>query len=181
MEHHLNDSAFAVKYRVSLNASENVTLDVNVQSSSASSFGPNSTIAIKGTSQNDTSTIRNVTYNMTVISPAFTYWVVNDGLTIAPGAWGNVTIQVNNTGPVDSNMTLNVTGGQPLFIDALLWVEGQNSTGPLNLTVPRNGNATFYVDIYVSPMASSGANTISVNSLYRGVELQTIAIHVNVS
>jgi hypothetical protein len=180
-EHHLNESAFAPKYLVSLNSSQNVTIDVNVKSSSASSFGTNSTIAIRGTSQNSTSTVHIVTYNLTIVSPAFTFWIVNDGLTIAPGTWGNVTVQVNNTGPVASNVTLNATGRQPLFVDALLVIDGQNSTGPLNVTVPGQGNATFYVEIYVSPMAAAGMKTVFVDSLYHGVELQTLGIRINVS
>ena len=180
-EHHLNESAFASKYLVSLNSSQNVTIDVNVKSLSASSFGTNSTIAIRGTSQNNTSTVHIVTYNLTIVSPAFTFWIVNDGLTIAPGTWGNVTVQVNNTGPVASNVTLNATGRQPLFVDALLVTDGQNSTGPLNLTVPGQGNSTFYVEVYVSPTATAGLKTIFVESLYHGVELQTLGIRINVS
>jgi membrane-associated protease RseP (regulator of RpoE activity) len=180
-EHHLNDSAFASKYLVSLNSSQNVTIDVNVQSSSASSFGANSTVAIRGTSQNSTSTVHIVTYNLTIVSPAFTFWIVNDGPTIAPDTWGNVTVQVNNTGPVASNVTLNATGGQPLFVDALLVMNGQNSTGPLNITVPGQGNATFYVEVYVSPMAGAGMKDVFVDILYHGVELQTLGIRINVS
>jgi len=180
-EHHLNDSALASKYLVSLNSSQEVTIDVSVQSSGSSSFGTNSTVTIKGTSQNDTSTVRNMTFNLTIISPAFTFWIVNDDLTIAPGTWGNVTVQVNNTAPVESNVTLNATGGQPLFVDALLVMNGQNSTGPLNLTVPGQGNATFCVEVYVSPMALAGMKTVFVDSLYHGVELQTLGIRINVS
>jgi membrane-associated protease RseP (regulator of RpoE activity) len=180
-EHHLNDSALASKYMVSLNSSQNATIDVNVQSSSASSFGTNSTVAIKGISQNDTSTVHRVNYSLTMISPAFTFWVVNDGLAIAPGTWGNVTVQVNNTGAVESSVTLNASGAQPLFIDALLVIDGQNSTGPLNLTVPGQGNATFNIEIYVSPTATPGLKTVFVESLYHGVELQTFGIRINVS
>jgi len=180
-EHHQNHSAFASKYLAGLNSSQNVTIDVNVQSSSASSFGTNSTVTIKGISQNSTSTVHIVTYNLTIVGPSFAFWIVNDNLTIAPGTWGNVTVQVNNTGPVESNVTLNATGRQPLFVDALLVTGGQNSTGPLNVTVPRQGNATFYVEIYVSPMAAAGMQTVLVESLYRGVELQTLAISINVS
>ncbi len=180
-EHRLNDSAFASKYLVSLNSSQNVTIDVSVQSSGASSFGTNSTVAIKGISHNDTSTTHIITYNLTIISPAFTFWIVNDGLTIAPGTWGNVTVQVNNTAPVESSITLNATGGQPYFVDALLVANSQNTTGPLNLTVPGQGNKTFYVEIYVSPPATAGAKTVSVEILYHGVELQTLGIRINVS
>ena len=185
-EHHLNDSAFASKYLVSLNSSQNVTIDVNVLSSSASSFGTNSTIAIRGTSQNDTSTVHIVTYNLTIVSPAFTFWIVNDGLTIAPGSWGNVTVQVNNTGPIASNVTLNANGtlnatGKQLLVDAWLVVDGQNSTGPLNVTVPGQGSATFHVQVYVSPPATAGANTVLVDTLYHGAKLQTLAISINVS
>ena len=175
-EHHQNDSAFAPKYLVGLNSSQNTTIDVSVQSPGLSSFGVNSSIAVKGVSQNSTSTVRVVTYNLTMANPAFTFWIVNDGPSIAPGTWGNVTVQVNNTGPVDSNITLNATIGQPLFIDALLVMNGQNSTGPLNLTVPGNGNATFYVAIYVSPVATAGTSTVFVDSMYHGVELERLGI-----
>lgn len=180
-EIHQNDSAYASKYAVSLNSSQNVSIDVSIQSSIAASFGTNSTVVVRGTSKNSTSTVRTVPYNLTIISPTFNFWIVNNNVTITPGTWGNVTVQVNNTGPVRSNVTLNATVGQPLFVDAVLLVNGQNSTGPLNLSVPGLGNATFLVEIYVTPMASAGLKTVFVESLYHGVALQTIGIRINVA
>jgi membrane-associated protease RseP (regulator of RpoE activity) len=181
-EYHQNDSAFAPKYMVGLNSSQNTTINVHVQSPSASAFGINTTISIKGISQNSTSTVRIVTYNLTTLSPGFDFWIVNDGLTIAPDTWGNVTVQVNNTGPAETNFTLNLNGTQP-YVTPWLVVGGQNSTGPLNITVPGQSNSTFYVRVYVSPSppATAGTKTVLIDALYHGAKLQTLAVSINVS
>ncbi len=177
-----NDVAYASSLSLKLNTSQNHTVDVNVQSSlGAASFGSNYTVTIKGVSINETSIVHTISYNLTMISPTFDFWVVNNNQTIAPGSWGNVTVQVNNTAPAASNVTLNASGLQPVFVDALLIVDGMNSTGPLNLTVPGNGSATFHVEIYVSSYAAAGPNTVYVNGQYQGAEIAKIAIQINVS
>lgn len=177
-----NASAYASKYDIGLNASQNATMEVKIVSPTTSSFGSNSTVTIKATSLNKTSIIHTTTYNLSIGSPPFTFWVVNDGVTIAPGTWGNVTVQANNTSPVTSNITLDTnTAKEPPFITPKLIANGQNSTGPLNLTVPGNGTATFYVLIHVDQYASAGMTAVGVDTLYRGVELQTIEIRVDVA
>ncbi len=176
-----NDSAYASSLPLQLNTTQNHTIDVKVMSSGKASFGTNYSVTVKGASRNDTSIVHTITYNLTMISPTFSFWVMNDNQTIAQGAWANVTVQANNTGPVASNVTLNATGSQPAFVDLKIIVGSTNTTGPVNLSVPGSGSIAFYVEVYVGVYAAAGPSTVYVDSQYHGAEIQQIPIHINVS
>ncbi len=181
-QHSQNALAYASKCDVWLNASQNVSVDVLVRSPADALIGSNSTVTVKTTSLNDTSIVCKVAYNLTIGSPPFTVWVVNDGRTIVRGSWGNVTVQVNNTSPGASNITLDTSNAlHPAFVTPVLVVGSRNSTGPLNLTVPGNGSATFYVHVLADNYASPGMTTVGVDVLCRGVRVQMIEIRIDVT
>ena len=169
-------TSFGAPYSVSLNSTQNTSIDVLVTAPASSLVGGVNTITVKGTSENKTSISHEVTFNLTLSSPAFAHWIVNNNTAISPGSWGNVTVRINNTGPVQLNLTLNDSSGPPSPVYALLRVGTSNTTGPVDLTVPANGNSTFYVEIYVLPSTPAGSRTVNIDVLYHQINVDTITI-----
>ncbi len=176
-----NDSAYSTEYAIGLNSSQSALLDVLVTSSSSASLSSNATVVVKGTSENLTSATHTITYNFTVVNPTLTYWIVNNSLTIPRGAYGNVTIQVNNTTPGDSNITVNATDNQVPFVSAFIFNGTGFVAGPVNLSVPGNGNLTFRVEIYIAPPMAVGEHIVYVGVYYHGLTIDVLQIIVNVT
>lgn len=180
-QHSQADSHFASAYEIVLNASQNASMDVLVRASVSAEFGSNNTVTVKAISTNDTAKTHTLSFNLTIVSPSLNFWIVNDNASAPRGAWADMIVQVNDTGPVDANITLNATGQQTPFVDAFVVFGSDNSSGPVNVTVPGNGNTTFHVLVYVASPASTGQVTVYVNVEFQKALVTVLEIRLNVT
>lgn len=180
----MNDTGYAVDYSLRLNAGETAQLDVLITSYAEAQFGESYTVIIKGKSKNSTEE-KFVLYNLTVTSPTFSYWVQDEGLTIPRDSQANVPIQVNNTNPVEANLTFVADGNTvPPSMYVLLFttdITDPNVTRHVSVVVPGDGNSTFSINIFVGSLASTGEKTIPIEVYYNESLLTTITVTFQVT
>jgi len=173
-----DDSHYAHDMLLSLNSSENATMSVLMSAPSSAQYGQSYNVTIKGTTRNDT-VERTLSFNLTVTTPVFTFWVSNPTLTMSPGGSIYTSIFVNNTGETDANVTLNATD-QPTYFDVFLISGALNTTGPMNLTVPSHSYVEVSVLILVSSSATPGDRTLPISAYYSSTQLPQIDITATV-
>ena len=173
-----DDLLYAQDMLLRLNAGENETMSVQMSAPSSAQYGQSYNVTVKGTTRND-SVERTLTFNLTITSPLFDFWVSNANLTASPGGSIYTSIWVNNTGETEANVTLDATV-QPTYFDVFLISGALNTTGPMNLTVPALGYVEVSVLIIVSSSATPGARTLPILSYYSSTQLPPIDITATV-
>lgn len=175
-----DDSTYAEALTLKLNAGENTTVDVLVISSISAVAGQNYTVVVKASSVNS-SFARTQEFNFVIENPQLTFTTFVAQPTITAGNWTYASVQVNNTGPNNTTITLNASLNQAQFVDVFLTYSAFNSSGPVNLTVPGNGSEMFGVQIYVGSPATPGAKTIPIEVYYSNALQTTIYITITVA
>jgi Zn-dependent protease len=175
-----DDSYFNETLLLRLNSSETATMSVLVVTPVSVQYGQSYNVTIKGSAK-DSTVERTLTFNVTVTSPVFAFWVSTPPSAVTPGNWTHATIRINNTGETDENITLDATGGQPADVGVFLKSGSFSTRGPLNISVPASGFTEIGVEITVSPSATPGDRTIRIQAYYSGALLAQITIHVTVA
>ncbi len=173
-----NDSNYSQAFSIELRVNHNATLDVLVHSITTTTE-QNATVVIKAVAENSTFE-RNITFGFHISSPALSYWIKNDNISIAIGASGNVTVQANNSGPALENVTF-VGGSTPPSIDVVLFETWPNAVSSLIANISSGGNITFEVNINVRSFASPGPIEVPVQVEYSGALIATLVIHIVVT
>jgi Zn-dependent protease len=173
-----DDSHYAEDMLLTLNSGENATMSVLVSTPPSAQYGQSYNITIKGAARNATFE-RTLSFNLTVTSPLFTFWVSTPTLTASPGSSIYASILVNNTGETEANVTLDATV-QPTYFDVFLISGALNTTGPMNLTVPAHGYVDVSVLILVSSSASPGERMLPISAYYSATPLPPILITATV-
>jgi Zn-dependent protease len=178
-----NDENYTQQGYLVLNSGDAMTVDVRVTAATGASIGGNGSVVILGVSVNKSSVERRLTLNLTVINPAFTYWVVDDQVTIARGAYASVSVMVNSSEDADNLLTLSTNDTRPMFIDYLLYtISPAGAPSPeINVTVPANGDVTFGVNITVGASATTGDTVLYVDVAMNGADIWRIPITVRVT
>lgn len=175
-----DDSYFNETLLLRLNSSETATMSVLVVTPVSVQYGQSYNVTIKGSAK-DSTVERTLTFNVTVTSPVFAFWVSTPPSAVTPGNWTHATIRINNTGETEANITFNATSGQPVYVDVFLTSGSFNTTGPLNISVPALGSAEIGVEISISLFATPGDRTIPIQAYYSGTPLAPITITVSVA
>jgi membrane-associated protease RseP (regulator of RpoE activity) len=165
---------------VALNASETSRVDVLITTGFSMDIGQNYTLAVKGTSANSTKVVRMVSYNISVASPTFTFFVGYVSSTVTPGNSTYANILFNNTGTSDLGLTLEPSAGLPQFVDVLLNSGGYNSTDPVNITIAPQGSWPVGVWIIVSEFCPLGEKVIGIEVSREGSLLAILHITIEV-
>jgi Zn-dependent protease len=173
-----DDSHYAEDMLLTLNSGENATMSVLVSTPPSAQYGQSYNITIKGAARNATFE-RTLSFNLTVTSPLFTFWVSTPTLTASPGSSIYTSILVNNTGETEANVMLDATV-QPTYFDVFLISGALNTTGPMNLTVPAHDYVDVSVLILVSSSASPGERTLPISAYYSATPLPPILITATV-
>ena len=166
-----------------LNAGDTVTLDMRITSSTDANIGGNGSVVVLATPKNDTSIERRLTLNLSVVSPALTYWVVGGTVTIARGTYSSVSVMLNSSEETDNNVTLMTNQTRPAFVDCVLYTisplgaEAQE----INVVVPAHGNVTFGVNVTVGASAAVGDVAVYIDILVNNADIGRIQVNVRVT
>lgn len=166
-----------------LNAGDTVTLDMRITSSIDANIGGNGSVVVLATPKNDTSIERRLTLNLSVVSPALTYWVVGGTVTIARGTYSSVSVMLNSSEETDNNVTLMTNQTRPAFVDCVLYTisplgaEAQE----INVAVPAHGNVTFGVNVTVGASAAVGDVAVYIDILVNNADIGRIQVNVRVT
>ena len=165
----------------SYDISENVTYDMRVTCGPSPPGQEQLTVAAWSESSQDEEPIREtITYSFEVMYPALEYWVVDDVIEVSAGEDASALVQINNTGQTDIALTITATDIPTIGIDFYVDELGTNHTQTLNLTIPANDTASFYVFVFTSSSTAEGEWTISVVASYYDFDLETIEITLSV-
>ena len=172
------DANYSPTYSIGLKVNKNATIDVLVQSVSSTSLS-NATVEVKAAARN--STVENrITYRFNISVPALESWVKDNNISLARGAYGNVTVQVNNTGPTPIEASFTATAGTT-DVHVVLFQTWPDTATTLALTIPSENNVTFYVNVYVLSYAVPGQLTIPVEVRHADTLIATFAVLVQVT
>jgi Zn-dependent protease len=173
--------SFDAALAVILNASENATLDVRVTAAADAHIGDNESVVILAAAEN-ASIERRLTLNLSVVSPAFTYWVVDGIVTIPRASYAIVSVMLNSTEDTDDNLTLTTNQSRPMFVDYRLFTTNPVGTEApdINLTLPAHGNVTFGVNITVGATADTVDSVLYVDILMNNANISRIPVAIRV-
>jgi hypothetical protein len=136
---------------------------------------------LKGTALNDTDVVRNVEFNVTVLTPPYTAFIASFVDSITPGNSTYANILFNNTGSQDLNLTIEpIAVDLPPFVDVILDSGGYNFTGPVSIGIPPGGSWSVGVWIIVSEYCPLGAKTVSLSVYGDSAQFATISITIQV-
>jgi Zn-dependent protease len=174
-------SAYAATLSFTLNVSEDLTFDASITASASAPPG-NTTVVIGARALSPEGDIQfegMVQTNVTVTEPTLTLWMQESAVTVPAGGEAATSIQINNTGEGDVDITLGVFDLPPM-VGAALYEDSldANSTITLNLTVPGQSYAIFWVMVFASSMATPGESTIQVEATYFSVTVATVDVPV---
>ncbi len=172
-----NDSNYSQTYTIALKATENATIDILIHSATTTTV-PTAEVKVKGVSLNSTIE-RNITFGFNISAPAISYSVVNDNISIARGAYGNVTVQVTNSGPALNNVTFVAPSGSP-DIHVVLFEIWHNVSGSLTVNISEGGHTVFDVNVYVLSFATPGPMQVPIEVDYAGTLIATFYIHISI-
>jgi len=173
-----SDSNYSQTYTIDLPVNQNATMDVLIHSVTTTST-PNATVVVNAAAAN--STIEHeVSFSFNISAPALSYWMQNNNLSIAPGGYGNVTVQANNSGPALYNVTFQENSVSP-DIHVVLFETWPNTSRSLNVNFSAGGSATFEVNIYVLSFASPGQLSIPIEVKYAEAVIATFDVLVQVT
>jgi hypothetical protein len=166
-----------------LNSSESTAVDVRITAPVSATIGNNESIVILGAPVEDTSIARWLTVNLTVVSPAFTYSIIDGQVTISRGAQTNVLVVVHSMEDEDNNLTLSTNDTRPMFIDYLLYTLSPASTPSpeINITVPAHNSVTIGVNITVGASAATGDTNVYVDVVINGADIGRIQLELRVT
>jgi Zn-dependent protease len=173
-------SGFGPSLTVTLNASEYTRVDVLVSAPRGAEVNTNQSLVITAISGN-ASIEHRLTFNMTVETPALTYWVPNGTVQVTSNSFARVSVILNSTGDTSYNLTLSTNDTRPSFVNYMLFT--MDPPGPdaatIDVTIPANGSVTFGVN--VSAGGSPAPGTIHVDILLNGANIGQIAIEIQVA
>jgi hypothetical protein len=89
-----------------------------------------------------------------------TSWVVDYGITIPRGSQANVTVILNNTSEVETNITVIANQNRPQGVNYFLFTVSPPSplSSQLNFTLPANDSVTFEVNFNILSDADIGSS-----------------------
>ena len=120
-----------------------------------------------------------ITYTFLLESPDVQFWAADD-ISIAPGESEAVRVQINNTEDADISLTITAADLPTIGVDFYVDELGTNHTQTLNITVPANESASFYVFVFTSESTPEGERIVSVIISYYESDLGTIDVYVTV-
>ena len=163
---------------LTLNSTQNVSLELVVTASAAAMAGSNESVVIKGSALNSSFTTT-MTYNFTVTEPVIAF-VPATGVTVPRGGEGNITIQMTNAGQVEANLMFQTRTDRPAFVDYLLYEGFSSMTSDLNLTLLANESKTVGVHVIVGALATLGPVNLVVDVSYNGNPMDTIELSFSI-
>ncbi len=173
------DSNYSQTFTTALLVNHNATVDVLVHSDVATTV-PKANVTVKAAAENSTFE-RFVTLSFNITAPELSYWVVNGyNITIARGAYGNATVQANNSGPDLNNVTFVETSTSP-DIHVVLFQTWPDASASLEVNITSGGNVTFYANVYVLSFASPGQVSVPIEVRYSGTVIATFEIVVQIT
>ena len=173
------DYESAISHR--FDVSESVTYDMRVTCGPSPPGEEQLTIVARSTSsQADEPPTMSIVYTFEVTHPSVEFWAVDDSITLTAGEEASAVVQVNNTENSDIVLTITAFDLPTIGVDFYTDEIGTNHTQVLNLTVPANDAASFYVFIFTSSHTAEGTWTIPVAASYYEFDLETIDISLTV-
>jgi Zn-dependent protease len=178
-----SDDAYVQSTTVILNAGDSIMLDVRVRAATTARIGNNESVFILAASHNVTKVERTLVLNLSVIYPAFTYWVVDGQVSVAAGSTSSVSVMLNSTEDMDDNLTLTTNLTRPNDMNFILYTMFPLGvpSHEINITVPAHGNITFGSNITVEASAAAGDVVIYVDMLMNGADVGRIPISVRIT
>jgi Zn-dependent protease len=173
-----NDSSYLQTYTTDLRVNHDATIDVLIHSAVATTV-TNATVKIKAVAENSTAELE-IEFGFNISSPAISYWIQNNNISVARGAYGNVTVQANNSGPALQNVTFVPYSGSS-NIHVALFETWPNASTSLTVNISAGGNLTFGINIYVLSYATPGPMEIPVQVEYSGALIATITIQIQIT
>ena len=177
-----NESAYADTVTLSLNSSESTSANVRITASGFAEPGVNYSVGIMGEAVNSSSDQVVVDFNITIVSPAVDFFVVDDYVDIAAGGDANTTITANNTSPAPTNLTFSTVA--PGYLGIVLTsapVLDPNASSVLNITVDGDSSAEITVWLFAASFAPTGELTIEVSVASGERHIATLNLTVNVA
>lgn len=178
---HRDDLDYQESLTVSLNASENATIDLEITLGFSMQVGSYNWLAIEGVALNSTKTEREIIYNVTVSDPLYTIFVIPPSASVTPGNTTYADILLNNTGSADLELTAGASSDLPPFIDVIFYSGGLNSTDQVNLTISPGASWPVGLWIIVSDFCPPGEKVIGIEISKQGSLLTTVQITVMVA
>jgi Zn-dependent protease len=178
-----NDSSYAPAATVILNSSEEQELDVRVTATYTSTPGSFQNVTIEANAVNDSKVVRYVWMNISVLAPSMTSWVVDYGIMIPRGSQANVTVILNNTSEVETNITVVANQNRPQGVNYFLFTVSPPSplSSELNFTIPANESVTFEVNFNILSDADIGSSFLYLDLyLQGGVSIGSILMLIHV-